>query len=66
MLRSKLCVYTEVQALFKTNIAIPSTAFAGASLSNRNCAPCTDFTSEINNSEIDHAKNIDVSFNGMQ
>ena len=43
---------------------MPSTAFAGASLSNRNCAPCTDFTSEINKSEIDHAKNIDVSFNG--
>ena len=39
---------------------MPSTAFACVSLSNKNCAPCIDSTSEINNLEIDHAKNIDV------
>ena len=53
--------------LLKGTITVPNTVARYADPNNqekkvifRNCAPFTNFTSEINNTEIDSTKNIDV------
>ena len=66
MLRSRLCDYIDVYILVKGTITVPNTVTAVAP-SNRNknviCKNCVHFTdsiSEANNTEIDHAKEIDA------
>ena len=53
--------------LLKGTITVPNTVARYSDPNNqekkvifRNCAPFTNFTSEINNTEIDSTKNIDV------
>ena len=66
-MRSSLCDYNDAYILVKGTITVTNTADKGATLNNRNkkvifknCVPFTDCISEINNKEIDHAKDIDV------
>ena len=64
MLKSSLCDYIDAYILVKgTN----NTAAAGAGANNinkkvifKNCAPFTNCISEINNTQIDNAKDIDI------
>ena len=64
-LKSSLCDYSDAYILVSAAITIPNTG-AVAALSNRkniiikNCDPFTDCVSEINNTQIDNAKGIDV------
>ena len=65
MLRSSLCDYSDAYILVKWTISI--TAQTGDNPNNankevvfKNCAPFTDCISEINNTQIDSAKHIDV------
>ena len=67
MLKSSLCDYSDAYILVKGNISINNTAAQGAAANNtnkkvifKNCAPCTNCTSEINNTQIDNAKDIDI------
>ena len=67
MLKSSLCHYRDAYILFKGNITVSNTSAAGVTANDRNakitlksCAPLTDCVNEINNIEIDHAKDIDV------
>ena len=69
MLKSSLCDYSDAYILVKGRIRI---AGAGADLAARraderdkgvafkNCAPFTNYISEINNTQIDNAKDIDI------
>ena len=69
MLKSSLCIYSEAYMLLSRIIAIYG---AGADdnakrldernkeLIFKNCAPFTDCISEINNTQIDNAKDVDV------
>ena len=65
MLRSSLGDYSDAYMLVTATITVPITA-AAADPSNRkniiikNCAPFTNCISEINNSQIDNAKDIDI------
>ena len=67
MLKSSLCGSSDAYILVKRTIRVPNTAGAGLPANNngikvafKNCAPFTDFISEINNTQIDNAKDIDV------
>ena len=66
MLRSSLCDYSDAYTLVSGTITVPNTA-AAANPNNRknivikNCAPFTNCISEINNTQIDNAKDIDIS-----
>ena len=67
MLKSSLCDYSDVYILVKGTINLTSTAAAGATANNinkkvifKNCAPFTNCISEINNTKIDNAKDIDI------
>ena len=67
MIQSSLCNYSDAYILVKGIITVENTAAEGADPNNRNkkvifenCAPFPDCISEINNKEIDHAKDIDV------
>ena len=67
MTRSSLCDYSDVYILVKGTITVTNTAAAGAAPNNRNkkvifknCAPFTDFISEISNKKAYHAKDTDV------
>ena len=62
MLKSSLCDYSDAYILVKGN-----TAAADAAVNNtnktvifKNCAPCTNCISKINNMQIDNAKDIDI------
>ena len=69
MLKSSLCDYSDAYILFKGTI---TTAGAGADAAARhaderdkgmafkNCAPFTNCISEINNTQVDNAKDIDI------
>ena len=65
-LRSSLCDYSNVYILVKGTIIVTNTGTQAApniinkNLIFKNCTPFTDGISETNNTEIDHAKNIDV------
>ena len=65
-LRTSLCDYRDAHILVKGTITVPNTGTAATPndknkiLIFKTCAPFTDFVSEINNTEIDRAKNIDV------
>ena len=54
MLKSSLCDYSDAYILVKGTITVNNTA------AQKNCAPFTNCISEINNTQIDHAKDIDI------
>ena len=67
ILKSSLCNYCDVYILVKGNITINNTAAADANANNtnkkvifKNCAPFTNRISEIHNTQIDNAKDIDI------
>ena len=67
MLKSSLCDYSDAYILVKGTISINNTAAQGAAANNtnekvifKNCAPFTNCISEINNTQIDNAKDIDI------
>ena len=67
MLKSSLCDYSDVYIIVKGTITVNNTAAAGAAGNNtnkkvifKNCAPVTNCISEINNTQIDNAKDIDI------
>ena len=67
MLKSSLCDYSDAYILVKGTITVNNTAAADAAVNNankkvifKNCAPFTNFISEINNTQIDNAKYIDI------
>ena len=67
MLKSSLCDYSDAYILVKGTISTNNTASDGAAANNankkvifENCAPFTNCISEINNTQIDNAKDIDI------
>ena len=67
MLKSSLCDYSDAYILVKGTISVNNTAAQGAAANNtnkkvifKNCAPFTNSISEINNTHIDNAKDIDI------
>ena len=65
MLKSSLCDYSDAYILVSGTIEIPNTRTAAApnnrkNIIIKNCSPFTDCISEINNTQIDNAKDIDV------
>ena len=67
MLKSSLCDYSDAYILVKGTINVNNTAAQGAAANNinkkvifKNCAPFTNCISEINNTQIDNAKDIDI------
>ena len=67
MLKSSLCDYSDAYILVKGTIAANNTAAADADANNinkkitfKNCAPFANCISEINNTEVDCAKEIDI------
>ena len=68
MLMSGLCDYSNAYILVKRTIIVTKTGTRAAPNNGnknvifKNCAPFADCISEINNKEIDHAKDIDIEF----
>ena len=67
MLKSSLCDYSDAYILVKGTISVNNTAAQGVGANNinkkvifKNCAPFTNCISEINNTQIDNAKDIDI------
>ena len=67
MLKPSLCDYSDAYILVKGTITVNNTAAQGAAANNtnkkaifKNCAPFTNCISEINNTQIDNAKDIDI------
>ena len=70
MLKSSLCDSSDAYILVKGTISVNNTAAAGAAVNNnnnnnnkaifKNCAPFTNCISEVNNTQIDNAKDIDI------
>ena len=67
MLKSSLCDYRDAYILVKGTISVNNSAAAGAAANNtnkkvivKNCAPLTNCISEINNTQIDNVKDIDI------
>ena len=67
MLKSSLCDYSDVYILVKGTITVNNTAAQGFDANNtskkvifKNCAPFTNCISEINNTQIDNAEDIDI------
>ena len=67
MLKSSLCDYSDAYILVKGTISVNNTAAQGAAANNtnkkvifQNCAPFTNCISEINNTQIDNATDIDI------
>ena len=63
MLRLTLCYCSDSYILVSTTTMVPNTAAAGAVANNiliKNYAPFTYCISEINNTQIGNAKNINV------
>ena len=68
MLKSSLCDYSDAYVLVKGTISINNTAAQGAAVNNnnnkkvifKNCTAFTNCISEINNTQIDNAKDIDI------
>ena len=66
MLKSSLCDYIDAYILAKGNITVNNTGTAAAQNNRnekviiKNCAPFTDCISEINNTQMNHAKYIDI------
>ena len=68
MLKSRFCDYCDAQILDKVTISLPNTTAARADTNNggkdaifQNCAPSTDCINEMNNTQIENAKDLDVA-----
>ena len=68
MFKSSLCDYSDAYILVKGTISVNNTAAQGAAANNtnkkvifKNCSPFTTCTSEISNTQIDNAKDIDIA-----
>ena len=67
MLKSSLCDCSDAYILVKGTISVNNTAAQGVSANNankkvifKNCEPFTNCINEINNTQIDNAKDIDI------
>ena len=67
MLKSSLCDYSDAYNFVKGTISVNNTAAGGAAVNNgdkkvifKNCAPFTNCISEINNTQVGNAKDIDI------
>ena len=67
MLKSSLCDYSDAYIPVKGTITVNNTAAADADANNpnkkvifKNCAPFTNCISEINNTQVDNAQDIDI------
>ena len=67
MLKSSLCYYDDAYILVKGKITVNNTAAADADANNtnkkvifKNCAPFTNCISEVNNKQVDNAKDLDT------
>ena len=67
MLKSSLCDYSDAYIIVEGTITINNTAADGAAVNNtnkkvtfKNCAPFANCISEINNTQVDNAKDIDI------
>ena len=67
MLKSSLCDYSDAYILVEGTITVNKTATVGDNANNtdkkvisKNCAPFTNCISEINNTQIDNAKDINI------
>ena len=67
MIRSSLCDYSDAYALVKGIVTVNNTAAADADANNtnkkiilKNCAPFTNCIKEINNTQVNNAKVIDI------
>ena len=66
VLKSSLCDYNDAYILVKGTITVNNTAAADADANNtkrvifKNCVPCTNCINEINNTQVDNAKDIDT------
>ena len=73
MLRSSLCNYSDAYILVSATITVRNTAVAGVVANNRknkiikNYASVTNWRSELNNTQIDNAEDIDIDcYNKVQ
>ena len=67
MLKSSLCDYSDAYILVKGTISVNNTAAAGTAVNNnnrkvifKNCSPFTNCMSEINNTQVNNVKDIDI------
>ena len=67
MLKSSLCDYGYPYIFVKGTITVDDTSAAGVAANNnnnevilKNCAPLTNWINEINNTQINNAKHIDI------
>ena len=67
MLKSRLCDYSDAYTLVKGTISVNNTGPGDAAVNNddkkvifKDCAPFTNCISEINNTQVDNAKDIDI------
>ena len=67
MLKSSLCDYSDAYILGMGTITVNNTAAADLDVDNtnkevifKNCAPFTNCISEINHTQVDNAKDIDI------
>ena len=67
MIRSNLCNYSDAYVQFKATITVPNTAATAATVNNTNnkaifksCAPFINCISEINNTQIYGAQDINI------
>ena len=67
MLKCSLCNYSDACILVKGTITVPNIAAADADANNtnkkvifKNCAPFINCISEINNAQVDNAKDINI------
>ena len=68
MMRSSLCDYSDAYILVKGTITVQNTPAAGAAVNNtnkkvsfKNLAPFTGYITEINNTQVDNAEDIDIA-----
>ena len=67
MIRSNLCSYSDAYILVKGTITVPNMAATSAAVNHTNkkviftnCAPFIDCITELNNTQVEDAQNIDV------
>ena len=67
MIRSYICDYSDARILVKGTITGQNMAAAGVGINNttkkviiRNCTPFTNCITEINNTQVDKAQDIDI------
>ena len=68
MLKSSLCDYSDAYIFVKGTVTVNNTAAARVDANNtnkklifKNCAPFTNCISEINNTVVDNARDIDIA-----